>query len=172
MFQLFPLLPGDTTQHNLISPSLPHEAYVQPSGNAHVYKMVQQQHRIWLWHNNTLLSVCCGDEWKNLFRHLTGKFLTLIWSCSQPGSTTSSFKESTAEAVRADREATGHHTLTHTQTLRCVFKWGEGLSLSLPACCLLPVRLCSQWRPTLIAVVWCVQTAGHPLLTIMLCVST
>ena len=30
-----------------------------------------------------------------------------------------------------------------TQTLRCVFKWGEGPSLS--------VRLCSQWRPTLIA---------------------
>lgn len=40
-----------------------------------------------------------------------------------------------------------------TQTLRCFFKKGEGLSLSM--------RLCSQWRPTLIAMV-CVQKAPHP----------
>lgn len=36
------------------------------------------------------------------------------------------------------------------QTLHCFFKWGEGPSLSL--------RLCSRWRPTLIAVVCCTDS--------------
>ena len=100
---------------------------------------------------------CEGWKWRNLFAISQANFTRWWWG----GAAEQPLFRKTLPPVGSRLSKLAIRW--QTQTLRCCFKWGEGPSLST-------VRLCSQWRPTLIAVI-CVQIASssHPCL-IFLCV--